>query len=311
MFDLLDSILAFSAILLGVSLLVTVIVQGLGGLFNLRGWALADGLTELFAQAKIGRSQARELAQKILTHPLISDSTLRNTRLTHWIQASAIRKEELLRLLSEAEELGLELPKEVKARIDRASEIVRAWFDGQMDRVSQTFAHRTRSVTITVSFFIAFALHIDASVLLERMFTDSETRAKLVASVSALDEHAGRILERPSEPAADGSPSGADVIKNATAELRSVSKTLTASNIDLLPRFGDTMAPARGEHRYFDYLEWSQDGAWRHFLGIVAAGALLSLGAPFWFNALRQLANLRTVLANKEAQERSESKNDG
>jgi len=55
-----------SAILLGVSLLVTVIVQGLGGLFNLRGWALADGLAELFAQAKIGRAQARELAQKIV-----------------------------------------------------------------------------------------------------------------------------------------------------------------------------------------------------------------------------------------------------
>jgi hypothetical protein len=74
------------------------------------------------------------------------------------------------------------------------------------------------------------------------------------------------------------------------------------------PKFRGTAAPARNEHTYFDYLEWHGEGAWRHFLGIVAAAALLSLGAPFWFNLLRQLANLRTMLANKEAEERERSK---
>jgi hypothetical protein len=36
-----------------------------------------------------------------------------------------------------------------------------------------------------------------------------------------------------------------------------------------------------------------------HLVGVLMSGLFLSLGAPFWFNALRQLANLRPVLAGK------------
>jgi hypothetical protein len=36
-----------------------------------------------------------------------------------------------------------------------------------------------------------------------------------------------------------------------------------------------------------------------HLLGIFAAAALLSLGAPFWFNTLKSLSNLRPILADE------------
>jgi len=36
-----------------------------------------------------------------------------------------------------------------------------------------------------------------------------------------------------------------------------------------------------------------------HLLGLLMTGLFLSLGAPFWYNALSQLANLRPVLAGK------------
>ncbi len=42
--------------------------------------------------------------------------------------------------------------------------------------------------------------------------------------------------------------------------------------------------------------------AWRfrYFLGVALTAILLSFGAPFWFNALKSLANLRPVLASKQ-----------
>jgi hypothetical protein len=40
-----------------------------------------------------------------------------------------------------------------------------------------------------------------------------------------------------------------------------------------------------------------------HLGGVVLSIALLSLGAPFWFNLLRSLSNLRPVLATKDSQE--------
>ena len=328
MLALLDSVLAFSAIMLGVSLLVTVIVQGLTAFVNLRGWALADGLAELFRQAKIDQAEAAALAKKLLTHPLISDSVLRNDIFSHWMQASAIRKEELLKLLKNAKDLGVEVPNEVKDRLDAAADVVSEWFDGQMDRVSQAFAHKARAITITVSFLIAFVLHIDAAILVERMFSDSETRAKLVASVEMLQEHAKRLGVAPENDAEKGAVAEDAVATETTAkaepstelakaeltkaasEIRTIRTELADAGFDILPKFvtSSELDPERGKHVHFDYFWWHTKRGWRHFLGIVAAGALLSLGAPFWFNLLSQLANLRTVLANREKEDRGKAR---
>jgi hypothetical protein len=45
----------------------------------------------------------------------------------------------------------------------------------------------------------------------------------------------------------------------------------------------------------------------RHLAGILCAAALLSLGAPFWFNMLKTLTNLRPVLAAKQQKEDEQS----
>ena len=50
--------------------------------------------------------------------------------------------------------------------------------------------------------------------------------------------------------------------------------------------------------------------SWLHFWGTLASAALLSVGAPFWFNALKTLTSFRPVLANKEQQERKGSDKD-
>jgi hypothetical protein len=43
-----------------------------------------------------------------------------------------------------------------------------------------------------------------------------------------------------------------------------------------------------------------------HLLGVIMTWLFLSLGAPFWFNALSQLANLRPILAGKIQKQASE-----
>jgi hypothetical protein len=44
---------------------------------------------------------------------------------------------------------------------------------------------------------------------------------------------------------------------------------------------------------------WVKDFDALHLLGVLMTGLFLSLGAPFWYNALSRLANLRPVLAGK------------
>jgi hypothetical protein len=55
------------------------------------------------------------------------------------------------------------------------------------------------------------------------------------------------------------------------------------------------------------YHSWDFWPGWRldnlHFWGILFSAGLLSLGAPFWFNALKTLSSLRPVVASKAEQE--------
>ncbi|HYM12854.1 MAG TPA: hypothetical protein VEU62_19100, partial [Bryobacterales bacterium] len=121
----LDTFIAFAVVMLGVSLLVTIFTQMVSSLFGLRGTNLKWGLTQLFKtlHPALG-NRVEQIADWILTHPLISDSTL--SRLGHggvvpaafppvrralrrflswmslpgrWRLASTIRLEELLGIL--------------------------------------------------------------------------------------------------------------------------------------------------------------------------------------------------------------------
>jgi hypothetical protein len=57
--------------------------------------------------------------------------------------------------------------------------------------------------------------------------------------------------------------------------------------------------------------EYTGEDGGLHFLGVIMSGLFLSLGAPFWFNALRQLANLRPALAGKVEKETTEQTKEG
>ncbi|HVF70983.1 MAG TPA: hypothetical protein VM940_05185 [Chthoniobacterales bacterium] len=50
------------------------------------------------------------------------------------------------------------------------------------------------------------------------------------------------------------------------------------------------------------------DHFWDHFVGMVFSAGLLSLGAPFWFNALKSLANLRSRVAQNISNEQEGDK---
>ena len=44
----------------------------------------------------------------------------------------------------------------------------------------------------------------------------------------------------------------------------------------------------------------------RSFSGVARSWGLLSLGTPFWFNLLKHLFNLRSILAQKDDKERAD-----
>jgi len=73
----LDTVIAFAAVMLGASLLITVATQATVSLLGLRGTNLRRSLVDLFETACTDRGAkgyANEIARRVLRHPLISDS---------------------------------------------------------------------------------------------------------------------------------------------------------------------------------------------------------------------------------------------
>ncbi|HYR58029.1 MAG TPA: hypothetical protein VEO95_05350, partial [Chthoniobacteraceae bacterium] len=52
---------------------------------------------------------------------------------------------------------------------------------------------------------------------------------------------------------------------------------------------------------------WENLTTKRNMIGIIVTAALLSLGAPFWYNVLRQMTSLRPLLANLVEQRPSQT----
>lgn len=77
MFQHLDTVIAFGALMLAASLVIVVGTQLVISLLGLRGAVLRNGLTDLFEQASQdsdARRYGKVIAHRVLRHPLISDS---------------------------------------------------------------------------------------------------------------------------------------------------------------------------------------------------------------------------------------------
>ncbi len=99
----LDTVISFAAIIAGVSLLVTTLVQIVSALLGLRGANLRWGIATLLKEADPALSEhASRIAEKALHHPLISDSAmsgLESRLFGRWKLASAVRKREFIQIL--------------------------------------------------------------------------------------------------------------------------------------------------------------------------------------------------------------------
>jgi hypothetical protein len=100
----LDSAIAFAVVMLGASLTITVVTQTISALLASRGRNLKWGLTTLIETLAPGaKANAGAIVERVLRHPLISDSTFARFKsipvVSGWKLASAIRKDEMIAVL--------------------------------------------------------------------------------------------------------------------------------------------------------------------------------------------------------------------
>jgi hypothetical protein len=325
MLKTLDVLIGLSVVMLLMSMIVTVITQFLLGVLNSRGKHLLVGIADILEQIDpgIGRAAADEISMAVLSHPLV--------RNINGKMGGVIHREELTKLLLEfaageapiklsggaaqalrdalvatgvckggsvaevqaqigtvIKNIGLlslqlelshpELTNAARARIATLQHAssqflgkINLWFDQTMDRVGDRFTQHTRYVTFSAGLLIALLLQLDAASLISRLSADDALRALLVEQGQS-----------------------AQGLQLSQAEIQNVHDLMTNNVV------GVPLSVSDWTNR------WSRDNVLTKLLGIVLSAVLLSLGAPFWYNALQNLIRLRSTVAVKDDQQRKE-----
>lgn len=319
-----DILIGVTVVMLLASLIVTVLTQFATSVWNSRGRHLLRGITDLMQQVAPGmqRDAASKIAAAILSHPLIRASggrygdVIQQGELTRILlelasgngpqplenaardqllkslkdggiqdPAAALQKttDALLELETNHPELSSSL-KHTKALLEGAKSAfvarINGWFDQTIDRVSDRFTFTTRGVTFVMGVLLAFAIQLDTPLLVNRLGTDPQLRATLVQQAVAMDVQQHQFDQM------------------TTQQRQQTFNALASAQLVSVPSsFAEWQA------------NWSGPGPHPNPTGVLLSAILLSFGAPFWYNTLKNLLQLRSVLTQKDDQQRAERQN--
>jgi hypothetical protein len=310
----LDVLIGFSVVMLVGSFAATLLTHAFTSIVNMRGGQLLRGLSDLLQHIdpSLDRKVVEEISTTILKNPLISEVSTRlgpvisreefttlllsfaageerktltdaaRSALQNMLEKNGVR--DPAKTLGNIRDLALRIeqanpgiPNNVRSNLAILREApsaltakIHGWFDQTIDRVSLRFTANTRIVTFVAALLIAVITQMDAIGLVNRLYSDPALRKSLV-------EEAMKNVPATSSP---------DANQGAIAE---VDAALAKSGV-------------------LSISGW-KDFSGQRLIGILLSAALLSLGAPFWYDMLKNVIKLRSTLAQKDDQQRAERQN--
>jgi hypothetical protein len=335
-----DVLISLVVILLALSMAVTMLTQAVTSALNSRGRHLRRGLMDLLRQLDptLTEKLTESVATAVLTHPLVSGSNLpfdwgNGNWWRRWLGGArlgnVVQREEFTKLLlllatdgspntlaAQAREtlkgalarngisdpeatlkgirsVALQLEKSSPALSNAARQAaailqvaesdlvgkINGWFDQTMDRTSQRFTASTRAITFVGAFIVAVGLQVDTVSLFNRLSADDVLREKLVKDALSLP-----AIQTETNPSSD-----------------TMRTALNSQYRQFLSEAGVVSLPL-----WTSWANWKAGLDSRSLGGILVTALLLSLGAPFWYGALRNLVQLRSVLAAKDDEQRND-----
>jgi len=162
--------------------------------------------------------------------------------------------------------------------MDKARTAVENWFNDTMDRISGWYKRMAQKIILAVALVLCCAVNADTLMIVKELWSDQALRSAVVASAET------RVKSgKPAQPDSNGS--GASSTDDQTAQLKKAASEIR--DINTLPigwkcAAGDIRAVPSGPLAWF-----------LKVLGILLSAFAVSMGAPFWFDMLNNIVNLR------------------
>lgn len=264
-----------------------------------RGRDLRNGIARLLAGTDATGKPSTRLFEKVFGHGLIEDLSTKG--LPSYIPArnfalallEALRDGSQAPLFSQIENSIKKLPAgtakeslqalvtEAAGDLDALQHGIETWFDDAMDRLSGVYKRFSQHFTLIFGLVVAVGFNVDSITLAQTLWTDPAARQATAAMAQRyVEAHQNDSLKN------DGS-------KDATKEVRTQIDALTQQvglPIGWTHRPGDS---GNAWHIFWGRVFQSDgSGIWL-VIGWVITALAVSLGAPFWFDSLQSLLQLR------------------
>ena len=181
---------------------------------------------------------------------------------------------------------------------EKARKNLEGWYNDAMDRVGGWYKQKTQIVIFAVALIVCTALNIDAIKISETLWRDIALRQALVEMASSADITSlmaqqpaeQKPPELPDNPVeADTATTRADAIKEIEQSARTAGALIGQIRELHLP-IGWKKPDDQWAFAGFGFMEWLVK-----ILGILITTFAGSLGAPFWFQLLNKIVDLRAA----------------
>ena len=207
---------------------------------------------------------------------------------------------------------------QLKTEFELYHEQLEKWFDSMMDRLTGLYKRYASKITFIIAFAASFALNIDSINMAEYLYANKDAREKLAfAAYAAPGDSAYKASMNQIQ-----TYKTIDTITNTTDSLLTIVKTIKQeiNTIDSTKKYLATYIPigwnTKAEMNVFksqhirmksNFWIWTLFGISK-FFGLMITVFAICMGAPFWFDMLNKVVNLRSSLKPESVTSKSEKK---
>lgn len=268
------------------SLIVSELTELVSGVLRLRASNLEQGLKGMLGDP--------DLVKDLLDHPLVKSDLRTNKKPWQREQKpSYIAPENFAMVLRDLfqNESGRNiagapsgLAKQLRALAGGATSVLpedkklEKWFDDSMDRVSGWYKRKAKWITLAFATLVVVALNVSALRVADQLAAEPTVRAAVVAKAEAA--------------AKKGSGQGEQDLEEAGKNMENAVKDLADLHLPIF--WADPNVP-----------KWTVTDVGLMVVGWLITILAITLGAPFWFDALGKLSNLRMAGKNPEEKKKA------
>ncbi len=290
MLGLLEVVIGLVFVLLLLSLLATTIMELLSSGLALRGKNLEKALRNMLASADADEKLFKQFKDNSLYKQLSQRYGKSRRRSPSYLSADSFQSI-LFDVLLEGEGVDRiqeridslpdrdlkhvlnQLLNDADYRLDEFRSNIRNWYDNVMDRASGWYKRNIQKILVAVGLAIAVIFNADTIAIYERLESDPEALQQILAMAEDYLLIQGDSLTTTENPLMRESLDKINYLINQEIDEASAPLGLGWGGVDV------------------QSLSW-QDWALK-VLGWIVTALAVSLGAPFWFDLLKKLVNIR------------------